>query len=240
MKRLLILIAACITSLPATAGIRLQEGRNDPLQWQAIGSITISHKQNFLPEIFKGFEGRKPEKIGLLPTKNSLNCKNILFTYQNGTTSPIGESFLPDGKVAYVEPPADAGTLSSLMLQCRGDYDTVVRILVNRDKSEAKGWEKIGNSRTGRGGVLVSMPFKVKSIGLMPLETDARCTSAKLFLADGQTQMLEIPPLAADRITAVDLPSGSVKLRRIDFNCESGNPLVHRFHLEAFARYVAD
>ncbi|HEX4293478.1 MAG TPA: hypothetical protein VHZ29_05040 [Rhizomicrobium sp.] len=240
MKRLLILIVACITSLPSIAGVRLQEGRNDPLQWQAIGSVTISHRQNFLPEIFHDFEGRKPEKIGLLPTKHAIDCKNILLTYQNGTTSHIGESFLPDDRVAYVELPADAGTLSSLMLQCRGDYDTVVRILANRDRSEAKGWQKLGNSRTGGGGVLVSLPFKVKSIGLMPLETDARCTSAKLFLLDGQTQMLEIPPLTANRITAVDLPLGGIKLRKIDFNCESENPLMHRFHLEAFARYVAD
>ena len=240
MKHLLILIVACITSLPAIAGIRLREGRNDPLQWEVIGSITIVHKQNFLPEIFPDFEGRKPEKIGLLPIKHAIDCKSILLTYQNGTVSHIEESFLPDGRVAYVELPADAGTLSSLMLRCRGDYDTVVRIVVPRDKSETKGWEKLGNSRTGRGGVLVSLPFKVESIGLMPVDTDARCTSAKLVLPDGQTQMLEIPPLTANRITAVDLPSGGTKLRRIDVNCESENPLMHRFHLEAFARYVID
>ncbi len=116
-----------------------------------------------------------------------------------------------------------------------------LHIVVRRDRSETQGWHRLSNDKSkGRGSVAVSLPHKVKSIGLMPIDSDASCKSAELFLQDGQTQMLEIPPLKANRITAVDLPSGGAKLRKISFKCDSADPAIVVLHLDSFARFTAD
>ena len=240
MKRLLILIAACMAPLPAAAaGIPLHEERNNPVQWQVIGNITLREHYR-VPTIFRGLEGRKPEEIGLLSPKEMIFCTDIFVTYP-GSSLHIEGRTIQEGMVAYAKLPADAGAPSNLVLHCHADHTTDVHIVVRRDRSETQGWHRLSNDKSkGRGSVPVSMPYKVKSIGLMPVDSDASCQSAELFLKDGQTQMLEIPPLKANRITAVDLPSGGAKLRKISFKCDSANPIFQILHLESFARFATD
>jgi len=240
MKRLLILIAACMAALPAAAaGIAMHEERNNPVQWQVIGSVPLPDVKG-ARQTFSGFEGRKPEEIGFFAPKETVFCEDIFVTYPNSRLHIAGRT-IQDGMVAYVKLPADAGAPSSLMLLCHAAHPSDLHIVVRRDRSETQGWHRLSNDKSkGRGSVAVSLPHKVKSIGLMPIDSDASCKSAELFLQDGQTQMLEIPPLKANRITAVDLPSGGAKLRKISFKCDSADPAIVVLHLESFARFVAD
>jgi hypothetical protein len=240
MNRILILIAACMAASPAiAAGIPMHEERNNPVQWQVIGSVHLSDLGR-TPRIFNGFEGRKPEEIGLFAPKEDVFCDDILVIYPNSTLHIAGRT-IQGGMVAYVKLPADAGAPSTLMLQCHAARVSDVHIVVRRDRSETQGWHRLSNDRSkGRGSVPVSMLQKVRSIGLMPIDSDASCKSAELVLQDGQTRMLEIPPLKANRITAVDLPSGGAKLRKIGFKCDSTDPTVHILHLDSFARFAAD
>ena len=240
MKRLLILIAACMAPLPAAAaGIPLHEERNNLIQWQVIGSVTLREHYR-VPTIFSGLEGRKPEEIGFLSPKEMIFCTDISVTYPDSSLHIAGRT-IREGMVAYAKLPADAGAPSNLVLHCHADHTTDVHIVVRRDRSETQGWHRLSNDKSkGRGSVPVSMPHKVKSIGLMPVDSDASCQSAELFLQDGQTQMLEIPPLKANRITAVDLPPGGAKLRKISFKCDSTNPIFQILHLKSFARFTTD
>ncbi len=241
MKRLLVLIAACMAPLPAAAAdIPLHEERNNLIQWQEIGSVTLREHYR-VPTIFSGLEGRKPEEIGFLSPKETIFCTDISVTYPDSSSLHIEGRTIREGMVAYAKLPADAGAPSNLVLHCHADHTTDVHIVVRRDRSETQGWQRLSNDKSkGRGSVPVSLPHTVKSIGLMPVDSDASCKSAELFLRDGQTQMLAIPPLKANRITAVDLPSGGAKLRKISFNCDSANPIFQILHLESFARFAAD
>jgi hypothetical protein len=240
MKRFLILIVACIASSPAiAAGIAMHEERNNPVQWQVIGSVPLPDVPR-APQIFNGFEGRKPEEIGLFAPKETVFCKDIVITYPNSTLNIEGRT-IRDGMVAYVKLPADAGAPSTMMLPCHAAHPSNLHIVVRRDRSETQGWHRLSNDKSkGRGSVAVSLPHKITSIGLMPIDTDASCKSAELFLQDGQTRMLEIPPLKANRITAVDLPSGGAKLRKISFKCDSTDPTIIVLHLDSFVRFATD
>ncbi len=125
MKRLWILIAACIASSPAiAAGIAMHEERNNPVQWQVIGSVPLPDVPR-APQIFNGFEGRKPEEIGLFAPKETVFCKDIVVTYPNSTLYIEGRT-IRDGMVAYVKLPADAGAPSTMMLamSCRSHPPT--------------------------------------------------------------------------------------------------------------------
>ena len=246
MKRLLILIAACMAPLPAiAAGIPMHEERNNPAQWQVIGSIPLSDLPRY-PETFSGFEGRKPAEIGLFAPKEIVFCKNIVVTYPNSTLHIEGPT-IGDGMVAYVKLPADAGAPSTMILPCHAAHPSDLRIVVRRDKggtddgNGAKEWFRLSNDKSkNRGTVLVSDPHKVTSIALMPVDSDATCKAAELSLQDGRTQTLEIPPLKANHMTAVDLPSGGARLRRISFKCDSTDPTKVVLHLASFARFTAD
>lgn len=76
--------------------------------------------------------------------------------------------------------------------------------------------------------------MSLKRIAFESLDNEARCAGAKVAFEDGRTLQLAVPPLPADRLTAVDLPGGGGMLRRIDLGCEIGKR-VSRLTVEVFA-----
>jgi hypothetical protein len=89
-----------------------------------------------------------------------------------------------------------------------------------------RGWTSVGReSFEGRGDREASFPGfggrNIDTIGLRPVNDDARCNRITATFANGQTRELGGRTLREDRITQVDLPGRDRNVTRIEMRCRA-------------------
>lgn len=220
--------------------------------WQRIDTVSVNHgadRDSHSPDF-----GGPVQALRFTARDSAIQCRHITAVFANGTRQQVFAGRIAQGQSRTSDLPGAQRRIARLNYNCRAADRDGGRIVVQadigqyrnvwmRDPSWARTWRNIfgdidanvnywvylgRQTFTGRNDVETQFAQwggrSVNSIGLKPINDDARCRRAVVTFDNGTTRDLNIGRwdyLREDRMYRIDLPGGDRNVRKVTLQCRA-------------------
>jgi hypothetical protein len=220
--------------------------------WQRIETVDVTRAQDrdsTSPDF-----GGPVERLRFTARDSAVQCRHITAVFNNGRRQEVFAGRIAQGQSRVVDLPGDQRRIQRLNFNCRAADRDGGRIVVQADIGQYRSvwmrspswqrtwrnifgdwdaninyWVYLGRQTfTGRNDVETQFAQwggrSVNSVGLKPINDDARCSRAVVTFANGTTRDLNISrfdTLREDRMYRLDLPGGERNVTRLTLKCRA-------------------
>lgn len=221
--------------------------------WQRIDTVSVAGRHADRDSVSPDFGG-PVEKLRFTARESGVECRSINAVFANGSKAQLFTGMINQGQSRVVDLPGRQRNIARLNLNCRAMERGGARIVIQADLGQYRQvwmrspnwnriwanvfgdwdqnvnyWVYLGRQNfAGRNDVETQFAAwggrSVNSIGLKPINDDARCTRVIATFGNGQTRALDISRwdyLREDRLYRIDLPGGDRNITRLTLKCRA-------------------